>query len=248
MKSRMRSHSKSDWRLNSSIVRLVELTVGKQPHEPDRRGLDEVQAGRFQRLQESRGKTDRDAIAVPHLAALAGRETQPVRVRQLLTVEVGQAAASRLIRRRCSGSNKRGRCRSGAAADAPLPTRLASGRPRQGDERLDPRARHRHRAVARQPVRPVLVSGLQRLLDQQAAEAGAVDEEIRFDPAVAFERDRRDVAAVAHFDIDDLPLGALDAVLLGEGAQISRVERRIEVEGVGDVADRGIAHVGAGAA
>ena len=71
-------------------VRLVEFGVGKQPHEPDRGGLDQVDPGRFQRLEEARGKADRDAVAVPHLAALAGHEAQRFGFGQLLAVEVGQ--------------------------------------------------------------------------------------------------------------------------------------------------------------
>ena len=62
------------------------------------------------------------------------------------------------------------------------------------------------------------VTGVQRLLDEQGSEAGAVDEEIGLDPAVALEGNRRDVAAFTHFDVDDLPLGPTNAVLLSEGA------------------------------
>ena len=103
-----------------------------------------------------------------------------------------------------------------------------------------PRARHRHRAIARQPVRPILVAGLQRLLDQQAAEARAIDEEIGLDLPAALERDRGDVAILVHADIDDLAFGALDPVLLGKAAQIFGVERGVELERVGDMADRRI--------
>ena len=41
-------------------------------------------------------------------------------------------------------------------------------------------------------------------------------------------------------DVDDLAFGPLDAVLLGKAAQIFGVERGVEVEGVGDMADRRI--------
>ena len=40
-----------------------------------------------------------------------------------------------------------------------------------------------------------------------------------------------------------LPFGAADSMLLGKGPEITRIERSIEVEGVGDVPDRGIPHV-----
>ena len=47
-------------------------------------------------------------------------------------------------------------------------------------------------AVAGQPLEPVLVSGLQRALDQQAAKAAAVDEEIALDLLASLERHRGD--------------------------------------------------------
>ena len=53
---------------------------------------------------------------------------------------------------------------------------------------------HRQCAVARQPMRPVFVRHLQRLADQQAAEAGAIDEQITFDHIAAAQRQRADMA------------------------------------------------------
>ena len=182
MKSRMRSHSKSHWRLNSSIVAWSVAASGKQPHEPDRGRLDQVDAGRFQRLEEAGGKTERDAVAVPHLAPLAARETEPVGVRELLAVEVGeQQLLGRLVVDMLARIDE---AVAGAVLErnAPLPSRLARRRPRIGSERIGARAGHRHRPVAGQPVAPVLVTGLQRLLDQQSAKARAVDEEIGRDP------------------------------------------------------------------
>ena len=49
-------------------------------------------------------------------------------------------------------------------------------------------------------------------------------------------------------DIDDLAFGAPDPVLLGKAAQVFGVERGVEMEGVGDVADRRIRHVRRGRA
>ena len=47
-----------------------------------------MDAGRFQRLEEARGKAERYAVAIPHLAPLSAREAQTVRVSQLLSVKV----------------------------------------------------------------------------------------------------------------------------------------------------------------
>ena len=130
MKSRTRSHSKSDWRLNSSIVAWSVAPSGKQPHEPDRRRLDEVDAGRFQRLEEAGGKAERDAIAVPHLAPLAAGEAKPVGVGELLAVEVGEE--QRLGGIVVDMLARIDEAVAGAVLerDAPLPARLARGRPR----------------------------------------------------------------------------------------------------------------------
>ena len=58
--------------------------------------------------------------------------------------------------------------------------------------------------------------------------------------AAVLERDRGDVAVLVHADIDDLAFGAPDPVLLGKPAQIFGVERGIELERIGDMADRRI--------
>ena len=74
----------------------------------------------------------------------------------------------------------------------PLPTRCCSGmRHCQPASRAIERVYghgsrhgfglHRDGAVVEQPVRPVLVADVQRLADQQAAEAGAVDEQVALD-------------------------------------------------------------------
>jgi len=59
---------------------------------------------------------------------------------------------------------------------------------------------------------PVLVAGLQRLLDQQATEARAVDEELALDTLAALQDDRVDVAGMgtlaAAGGVRDLALAA----------------------------------------
>src|SRR3954466_14787995 len=92
--------------------------------------------------------------------------------------------------------------------DSPLPTRLAR---RGSSQRVDGSgagARHGHRAVTRQPMAPVLVSGLQRLLDEEAAEARAVDEEIGLDDLPVLQGYGGNVAALMHADVDDFAFGA----------------------------------------
>ena len=104
---------------------------------------------------------------------------------------------------------------------------------RVGRKILTQRAAHRHRAVARQPTLPALVPDLERGFDQQAAEAGAVDEEVSLHALAAFQLQRLDEAVLGtQPHIHDLTVDATYAALLGVVAQITAVQRGIEVIGV----------------
>ena len=105
-------------------VRLIELAVGKQTDEADRCRLDEMHAGRFERLEKSRRQAERDAVPVPDLAPLAAREAKPVRVRELLTVEVRQQQLLGCIIVDVLAANRRGRCRCDAAAECATANRV----------------------------------------------------------------------------------------------------------------------------
>ncbi len=83
-------------------------------------------------------------------------------------------------------------------------------------------------------VGPVLVAGLQGLLDQQAPKARAVDEEVALDHLAAFQRHRaHEAVGLAQRGRQDLALGADHAQALGVGAQMASVEGGVELEGVG---------------
>ncbi len=95
-------------------------------------------------------------------------------------------------------------------------------------------ARHGRGAVAGQPVGPLLVACLHRLLDQQAPEAGAIDEQVALDPPAAFQgHGLQEAVLAAQGHVQDLALGARDAARLGIGPQVLGVEGRIELIGVG---------------
>jgi hypothetical protein len=88
-------------------------------------------------------------------------------------------------------------------------------------------------------VAPVLVAAFQRFLDQQPAETRAIDEQLAADRATIVQRHRVDetiVAAQRH--VDDPPFDPLDAARFGIIAQVAGVEPGIEVEGVGQGAER----------
>src|SRR5947209_15221331 len=115
--------------------------------------------------------------------------------------------------------------------NTPLPSRIAGRCPSERREWFGARAGHGHCAVAWQPMTPILVSGLESLLDQQAAEPRTVDKEIGLNDAAVLKGHGRDVAAFVQADLDDPALRPDHAVLLGHAAEVFGVERRIELKG-----------------
>ncbi len=82
-------------------------------------------------------------------------------------------------------------------------------------------------------MRPVLVTRLERLLDQQAAESRAIDEEVPFDDLTVFQRDGfHETGFRIQGRIFDQALDSLDAASLGKLSQVLAVLDRIDVVGV----------------
>src|SRR5687768_6808480 len=82
---------------------------------------------------------------------------------------------------------------------------------------------------------PIVVATFQRLLGEQPSESRAVDEQVSRDRTPAFERyalDETGFSVLLHGG--DLSLGAGHATRHRELAQVSAIERRIEVKGIGD--------------
>ncbi|MHC1608583.1 hypothetical protein KO13_14540, partial [Listeria monocytogenes] len=68
----------------------VAVAIREHRQQPADAGLDQVDAGGFQRLHETGGQTQRYAVALPRLASHAGGEAQWTRRAQCFAVEVGQ--------------------------------------------------------------------------------------------------------------------------------------------------------------
>jgi hypothetical protein len=86
---------------------------------------------------------------------------------------------------------------------------------------------------------PILVAGVQCLLDQQSAKARAIDEQIRVQLLAARELDRIDEAVLrSKDDLDHLAFGAAHAARLGVAAQESCVQPCVEMVGVADCRER----------
>ena len=252
MKSRMRS---------SSALRLVVVARGErlaiaaerehldQARDAD---LDQVDAGRFERLDEAAGEAQRDAVPVPGLAAPPGRVSGSAAARTAARPRDSRAARARLVLGHGARCNTPGRCRRGAAAGCAIASRRVRAIARvYGRHAAGGLGLHGQRAVGRQPVAPILVAGLERLFDQQAAKAGAIDEQVAFDARAVFQHQRSDEAALAVLlDAGDLAFDAPDTL----AARIwprrkRRVEAGIEMIGVVDRRDvRACANLPASAA
>ncbi len=104
---------------------------------------------------------------------------------------------------------------------------------------VGPRHRHGDGAIVEQLVVPVDPRVLQRLLGEHAAEAGAIDEQVGGQPAVAADIDGGDRAVRRQFHTGDLPEQVRDALARGDLAQVEGQRPGIEVVGVGALLDDG---------
>src|SRR6476661_2858192 len=117
--------------------------------------------------------------------------------------------------------------------DSPDPAALLRDGARERREVRTALAGHRPRAVARQPVRPVLPRTRERVAEQQRAEAAAVDEEITVYLLSGFERERADVTGLAvQRDVDHLAFDARHPAPDRPTAQEVGVQAGVEVIGV----------------
>src|SRR6185312_6460272 len=94
-------------------------------------------------------------------------------------------------------------------------------------------ARNRHGAIARQPPAPVVEADIERLSDEQTAEAAAVEEELTFDGASILEQHLGNepvLRALPH--VDHSSLDPPHATRFAVAAQISGVQACIEMEGI----------------
>src|SRR5688500_7186526 len=97
--------------------------------------------------------------------------------------------------------------------NAPLPSGIMRRGAGVGIGRAGKFALRRDCPVARQPVRPVLIAAVERLLDEQSAKARAIDEQIPFENFAAFERHGFDETGLGRLGAaNDLALAAANAV------------------------------------
>ncbi len=90
-------------------------------------------------------------------------------------------------------------------------------------------------------MRPILIAGAQRLLDQHAAKAAAVDEQVGLEGLAALQRYRLDEAVLGpERGAADLAFDALHAARFRKAAQIAGEQRGVEVQRIGDLVQGGV--------
>ena len=210
--------------------------IGREQGQQARHRTEgQVDAGRLQRFEEAARQADGDDVAVPALAAATGQEADQARVGDGRAVHAGDQRGARGIVVLIAAGVDIAVAGAMLERDTPAPSGLRRRGARIGSDVLLRRAGGRPGAIAGQPVRPVLIASAQRLLDQQAAHPRAIDEEIALQHIPAIGGERADEARLGMLvDPADLALETLHAPRLGQLAQVVRIERGVEMEGVAE--------------
>ena len=192
--------------------------------------LDEVNARAFERLHEPAGESQCHDVLVPHLASATGHVADEARLGQRRTFQVGEQLGARLILRQVRTAEDKPVADPALQRYAPLPSGAARDRARVRQDAVGRRCLYCESAVGWQPVAPVLVPGLERLLDQQAAKSRAVDEQVARHARAVLHDQRSHVPAFAVLlRAGDLAFDAPDASGLVFRAQKPGVEAGIQV-------------------
>src|SRR5690606_12205735 len=181
----------------------------------------------------------------PEALADAGRSSDLIRLAQSFAVESSTQCCDRLVVADETAAIHVAVAGAMLQWDPPLPSRIERGGTCVGRKLARacawPRACawHCDRAIARQPLRPFFVAGVERTFDEQATKSGTVDEQIARDAPAVCKRDGIDEAAgFAQAHIRDPRIDVLDASLQRVGLEISRVQTGIELKCVRVVRER----------
>src|SRR5690606_9218927 len=190
-------------------------------------------ARRLERLQEATRKAHRHAVAVPLQITPPGTEAQDEWIGERCPVQVPQKQLARLLVAHVSAAVHHAVADPVLQRDAPLPAGIVRGRTSVRSQWTDRFTGNGHSPVARQPVRPVSVAHIELLPDQEAAETGAVHEEIAlYHRSIAKCYGPDETGLRVERDIPDDPLDALNAQALAELSKVTGIEARVEVVGV----------------
>ena len=208
----------------------VEREQLHQPADPDH---DHVDRGGLQRLDEAAGQTQRHDVLIPGLAPLAGAVADQARRDQGLTLDLGRQHRLGLVVAHVVAAIDKAVANPVLQRDLPAPAGPVRDGAGIGNGGADRTGLDGQGAVGWQPMAPILVSGLQGLLDQQTPEASAIDEQVALDDGAGLHDQRLDMAiGAALANAGDLALDAARAGRLGHAAQELAVEAGVEVVGV----------------
>src|SRR5579871_1473303 len=217
-------------------IGFFEMPVREEFEQHGDAALDEMNAGCFQRLQETRREAECDAVPHPEFPSPTRCEGDANRTRERLTVDVREEQVFGLAIALERASIDVPVANAVLQRNAPLPTGLPCHHRRVGGWRRGVRALYDDGAVTREPVVPRLVPGLKCLLDEDPAKTGAIDEQIAGNRLAAIKRDRTNESVFrSKVDMADFALDALYATGLGKTPKVARKERRIEMKRIGDL-------------
>ena len=192
-----------------------------------------MDAGRFERFEEARRQPDGDDIVHPHRLPATGGEAQRARIGERLPIEIGEQRRRRFIIRNTGARVDIAIAGAVLQRNAPLPAGRPCRRPRIGGEIASRGTGDSHGAIARQPLRPILITGAERLFDQQSAKPRAIDEQLPGHRCAAFKRQGSDVAACrVAADAGDPAFDTHHAARFGIAPQIDSIEAGVEMIGV----------------
>ncbi|MNV33775.1 hypothetical protein D3C71_1251560 [compost metagenome] len=195
-----------------------------------------MDAGRFQRLDEATGQPERHHVPVPGLQPAPAAERHQPGVAQGPSVDITQQLGLRLVIGHVAAGEDQPAADPVLQRDVPAPPGLVRDGTGVGHRRRGRVGLHGNGAITGQPFVPVFIAGMQGLLGQQAAEAGAVDEQIAFDDLSVFQHQCRHGAVMGMLpDLADFAFHPAQPVGFGFAAQEFRVEPGVEVIGVIDL-------------
>ena len=188
--------------------RLVDPAAREVVHQLLDPVLDEEDAGRLQGLDEAARQADRDAVLDPGVAAAADPHLDVVGRQSSAAGPGARGTRPRPHPRRGTGCSRRSPCRPAVERDVPRPAGVHAPSPSCTAPSRWPRMSTgtcRATALSLSSVSSKEMKGsLERLVDQQAAEAGAVDEQVGLDRPVLLGHDAGDAAVLAQGHVDDL--------------------------------------------
>jgi hypothetical protein len=198
--------------------------------------LDEEDAGRLERLDETAGQSDRHAVGHPRVAVAAHPDTDAIGLqpggrrphevtqgllRLVVAAELGVVDVTEAV--------------AAVQRNPPDPAGLHGGRGRvRADTHLVDVGRHaqRHRAVVGQHVAERVEGLAEGAVDEHAAEPGAVDEQVAVEAPAGLRLDVGDPAAVVAAHVHHVVPQVPDALPHTEPGQVPGQQRGVEVIGV----------------